>query len=323
MMIQRPNPVTVPVRLRRDLLTMGWNDRAISAKLRSKEWVRIRHGTYTDTRLWTQLNGVGRHEVLTRAVLGTARSELVVSHVSAAVLHGVPTWGLSLDDVHVTRVDGRIGRHEAGVHQHGGALAEDDVVHLDEPHRIAVTHPTRAALEVCTSATVEAAMSVVSLMMHAGLTSPELLRQRYEREGKSMVRWPHSRITDVVLRLADPRFESVGECRTFHLMWHAHLPLPTPQYEVFDENGQLVGRVDFAWPELGVFLEFDGKIKYEKLLKPGQRASDVVVREKRREELICRLTGWRCLRLVWADLQRPHQTAALIRAFLFEPRAAG
>ena len=38
-----------------------------------------------------------------------------------------------------------------------------------------------------------------------------------------------------------------------------------------------------------MFLEFDGKVKYEKLLKDGQRASDVVVAEKRREELICRL----------------------------------
>ena len=36
------------------------------------------------------------------------------------------------------------------------------------------------------------------------------------------------------------------------------------QYEIRDSAGQLLARLDFAWPELGVFLEFDGKEKYLK-----------------------------------------------------------
>jgi hypothetical protein len=39
-----------------------------------------------------------------------------------------------------------------------------------------------------------------------------------------------------------------------------------------------------------------------------------VLREKRREELICELTGWRCIRIVWADLYAPVKTADRIRA---------
>ena len=57
--------------------------------------------------------------------------------------------------------------------------------------------------------------------------------------------------------------------------------------------------------QYGVFLEFDGKVKYERLLKDGESASDVVFREKQREDMICRLTGWRCIRIVWADLYQP------------------
>ena len=53
----------------------------------------------------------------------------------------------------------------------------------------------------------------------------------------------------------------------------------------------------------------------------GERASDVVIREKRREELVCRLTGWRCIRITWADLDDPARLAALIREALF-PSAA-
>jgi hypothetical protein len=82
-----------------------------------------------------------------------------------------------------------------------------------------------------------------------------------------------------------------------------------------------VARVDLAWPELGLFLEFDGKVKYERLLKEGEHASDVVFREKQREDMIRRLTGWRCIRIVWADLYKPEVTAAKIRA-MFRPAAA-
>ena len=37
--------------------------------------------------------------------------------------------------------------------------------------------------------------------------------------------------------------------------------------------------------------------------------------------MICRLTGWRCIRIVWADLYQPEVTAARIRA-MFRPVAA-
>ena len=69
-------------------------------------------------------------------------------------------------------------------------------------------------------------------------------------------------------------------------------------------------------------MEFDGRVKYEKLLEPGQRASDVVIAEKRREDLIRRLTGWRCLRITWSDLEHPERTAAMIRTALFPPAFA-
>jgi very-short-patch-repair endonuclease len=93
--------------------------------------------------------------------------------------------------------------------------------------------------------------------------------------------------------------------------------MPQPQYPITNSSGRVISRVDFAWPTLGVFLEFDGKVKYEKLLKDGERASDVVIAEKKREERICRVMGWRCIRLTWADLERPDRTASMIRNALF------
>jgi very-short-patch-repair endonuclease len=104
-------------------------------------------------------------------------------------------------------------------------------------------------------------------------------------------------------------------------MWREHIPKPEPQFEVINAQGNLVGIVDFAWPEFGVFLEFDGAIKYERLRRTGETLEDVILREKRRQEQICLATGWTCIRITWEDLAKPTTTARRIRQIL-EGRAA-
>jgi hypothetical protein len=74
--------------------------------------------------------------------------------------------------------------------------------------------------------------------------------------------------------------------------------------------------LDFAWPELGIWLEFDGKVKYEKHLREGESVTDAVLREKRREQVISELTGWRCFRITWADLEEPEKLARRLREFI-------
>ena len=78
----------------------------------------------------------------------------------------------------------------------------------------------------------------------------------------------------------------------------------------------MIARLDFAWPELGVWLEFDGREKYVKHLREGESVVDAVLREKQRESTIIELTGWRCIRITWADLDRPDATVARILAVL-------
>ena len=258
--------------------------------------------------MWRDLDEAGRHSVRARAALAQAKAPGVLSHVSGILEFDPQIWDLDLSDVHLTRRDRRIGRHEAGIRQHAGFIRPGDVV---TRNGVPVMCPARLVLEVTTMTDSERAL-VVCDFLHRGLTTSDELAARYAL----MEQWPNTLATQLVLRLADPRIETVGEARTLHLCFSQSLPMPTPQVEIRDANGVVVARVDFAWPELGVFLEFDGKIKYEKLLKEGERASDVVVREKAREELICRLTGWRCIRITWADLADPLRTAALIRRAL-------
>ncbi|MDP2772509.1 MAG: hypothetical protein Q8O61_03050 [Nocardioides sp.] len=230
-------------------------------------------------------------------------------------------WGFDLSSVHGTRTDRKSGRKEAGVQQHRGRLLPEDIV---TRNGVRLCSPSRTMIELTTVAPIEPCLVAWCYFLHKKLTTLKHVDARYRalgtEHGEPMDHWPDTLTTDLLLRLADGRCETPGEARTLHLCWRQHLPMPTPQYEIRDRAGNVIARVDFAWPEYGVFLEFDGKIKYTRLLKPGESVTDVVLREKHREQEICELTGWRCIRIIWADLERPEQTALRIRNLLFPAR---
>ncbi len=308
------DPKLAPLFLRKELLAAGHNEKTLTQALRSGAYRRPRTGAYVDGPLWDRCDPAEKYALRVRAAYRQAKTPVVISHSSPLPFLGAPTWGIDLGEVHLTRVDAKAGRREAGVRQHSGRIAEHDVVELFGMQTMTAM---RVAIEVCTIASVEASLAVLNHFLNTGVFTLEQIRARY---AAGMEHWPHSLRTDLVLRLADPRLESVGETRTSYLLWRHQLPTAIPQYEV-REAGRVVARLDFALPEYGAWIEFDGKIKYEKLMREGERASDVVLREKRREDLIRRLTGWRCLRIIWADLEDPERLARRIRQFLNECRA--
>jgi len=297
--------------LRREAEELGYDDKTFARLVRLDVFHRVRHGAYTFGTIWDRLTANERYGLLCRAAYRQARTEVVLSHLSSANEWGCPLWDAATGEVHLTRLDGRTGRREAGVCQHRGVLRDGDVVMRNG---VPVMNPTRTALELTTVTDVEHALVEVDHLLHCELTTPERLESRYQL----MERWPDTLRTNLVLRLMDGRSESVGETRIRYLCWYMGLPAPIPNYPIRDRHGRVIHRVDLAWPELGLFLEFDGKAKYQRHLRPGESVTDAVLREKQREQLICELTGWRCIRVVWADLYRPRETAARIRA-MFRP----
>jgi hypothetical protein len=300
---------TSSVFLRGDALDAGYKEREITAMVARGDWHRLRHGAYVTSDVWERADEAERHALLARAVRLQARTEVVLSHVSALPEYEAPLWGVRLDVVHVTRHDRRAGRREAGVRQHQGLLLPEDIV---VRRGVKVTSPTRTAIDITTVAEPEAALCVVNHLLHNGHTTLDAIAARYG----DMQHHPFTLRTELVLRLADPAVESVAETRTYFLCWRHGLPAPVPQYVVRDEHGNEVARLDFAWPEHGLWVEFDGKAKYTKHARPGEKPEDVVFREKRREDRIRELTGWRCIRLTWADLENAARTAARIRQAL-------
>lgn len=299
--------------LRRDLIADGWTDRAIAQRVRSGVLIKVRYGAYVRTELVKEFDATQHLRVRSRAVLRTTHETSVLADHNALAEYDVPLWGVDLDETHLIRTDGRSGRREAGVVHHRARLDDGDWALL---HGVPVVSAARAALGVILTHSSEVGLVAASgVLAHKVATTDELRAQVDLAE-----HWPHSLSARIVLSRADARLTSVGEARAWHLFHEQRVVRPEPQVSVHDEWGDLVGIVDFLWRQHGVFLEFDGKIKYTKYRRPGETLDQYLMREKKREEDICRLTGWVCIRIGWAHLEDPVRTARRIVALL-ESRA--
>lgn len=296
--------------LRRDAIAAGYDDSAIARERRSGRWRRIRYGAYTTAAIWDAANEDRRHVLTAAAVARATDDKCAFSHVTSVVLHGCPHWNLPLDRVHTTRVDGRGGgRNESGVRRHRSAL--DPAVDVATTAGLRHTSAARVIFEIGATAGTEAALCVGDDLLRRGRTSTDELEAYADR----VRQWPGSLGVEVLLRLLDGRHESVAESRTGYLFVRHGIHGAVPQWHVNDA-GQCLGRVDFAFPEAGVFVEFDGWIKYSTLRRPGETVEDVMRREKIRQETISAVTGWECIRITWADLAVPGRTAERIRKAL-------
>jgi len=295
--------------LRSEARDLGYNDRALAAALRGHVWVRIRRGAFTFHDIWAASDPVGRHRIRSRAVMRSLGSDVALSHTSASLEHGVATWDVDLSRVHVTRLDGGAGRTEKDVVHHEGLALDGDLV---EMNGIKVMRPARSVIETATLTSVESGLVTADSAMHLGLVEADELARAF----RAMERWPYTQRIHLVLGLADGRAESAGESRARYLCWAQGLPAPELQFHVYDRLGNLIGITDFAWPDHRLLGEFDGKVKYGRLLKPGEQPGDVVFREKQREDRLREITLWAMVRLIWANLHGPAETAARIRRLM-------
>jgi len=295
---------------RPDLLALGYTDAQLHRRRRDGELATIRRGAYVSAPDPRLTDPATRHALLVAAAWPTFADGTVLSHCSAAVLLGLPVWAVPLGRVHVTRArptGGRIGRV---AHLHTAPLRPEDVVELDGR---AVTSPARTVVDVARTVSFEAGVVIADAALRAGLVDGEQLVDCL----RQAARWRGVPTARQVVGFADGRSESVGESRSRVALYRAGLPSPEPQWEVH-RGGLLLGRVDFGWPESRVVGEFDGRIKYGRLLEPGDDAGDAVFEEKRREDRL-RAEGLWVVRWVWDDLTAFDAVAARLRRALRRP----
>jgi len=280
--------------LRPALLAAGFADDELRKLRRSGLLTAIERGAYLDSSDPRLRDRAARHGLLVAAAIPRVAADAVVSHVSAAVLHGLPVWNLPLRRVHVTRPRRTGGGLTGRLHVHTAPLDTDEIVFVGG---IAVTSPARTIADIARRAPFEQAVVIADNALYRHLTSPPELAAAVSRAD----RWPGAPAARRVAEFADGRSESVGESRSRVAIARAGLPPPVPQWEVVRFDGHVLGRVDFAWPKLRVVGEFDGRVKYGRLLRPGQDPGDVVFAEKLREDAI-RAEDLRFGRWTWTEL---------------------
>jgi hypothetical protein len=106
-----------------------------------------------------------------------------------------------------------------------------------------------------------------------------------------------------VAELADGIAESPQETRLRLLLGSGGLPDPVAQHRVFDEQG-FIARLDFAYPELKIAIEYDG-------LWHGQRRAFLTDRDR-----LNRLTaaGWVVLHVTLEEMRYPQRLVARVQA---------
>jgi hypothetical protein len=299
---------------RREALEHGYSDDDLQILLRAGVIVRIRHGSYTFTDIWSAADEIEQHRLRAHAVLRSHGSRIALSHTSAAVEHGLRLFKPDLRRIHVTCLDRPIARTTKDIVYHQGSCPDDDLMQVGAQLVVA---PVRAGLETASLTHRPGGLVVLDSLIDLKLGSLDEIHVAFE----PMTGWPNSRKLQITVRLTRKGANSVGESLGRHLMWTQHLPEPQLQFEVRDQWGRLLGVTDFAWPEYGLLGEFDGMSKYGRLRKEGETPGQAVEREKKREDALRGETGWLMVRLIWAELFRPGPTGAKIRRQLDRGRS--
>jgi hypothetical protein len=287
--------------LRRRAIEFGFDDNWLWRMRRGGAIVRVRQGAYLDAGVWKTSSMAEKHRLVSRAVMMQYDDRVALSHVSRHVLAGGPDWGLDLRTVHITNLLGRGDRTKAGVTHHHGVCLVGDITRFED---FWVTAGGRTAVDTAAASELVPAVCVLDWWLNQKLATRDELEYYVD---VFMRQWPMTVGLPFALARADGRSESVGESRSRLLLEDGGYH-PVPQFEVPHPSGRLAGVVDLVLPEEGVMIEFDGEVKYGRLLKPGQTLDDVIRAERDREKLLQELTGMWMLRLVWADLATPART---------------
>jgi hypothetical protein len=288
-----PRPTQRPERLRRRVfrgstaLRLGLltpND------LRSAAWQRLFPDVYADADIAVT------HALRARVVGRLLLPHGVLTGASAAGLWGVELVGPD-DDVEVTVAPGAPRSRAPGVTVRRRALTPACIRPVDG---VRATAPETTALELAARLPPDEGVVLLDRFVAARTTTLQTLRRDAEElTGRGCRR------ARAACALADGLAGSPQETRLRLLLHRSPLPDPVAQF-VVRRGRTFLGRVDFAWPQHRVALEYEGAWHTTRIAE-----------DRRRIEAL-QAAGWRVLFVTAADLHSPGPLLARIAAALAE-----
>lgn len=213
-------------------------------ELRSRAWRPLFKDVYADAQL--AISHPVRCAAVSRWILPTGAA---IAGRSAAALYGAGVVRLDEPIDVLVPADQRLGPVR-GLTVHSADCSEHDLVGRAG---MLITTPQRTSWDLAQWCPVEDATAIVDSLVRRRLVTIEelhdLARARTGAKGWKRM----GRVAD----LADGGAESPQESRLRVRLVLAGLPAPVTQF-VIERDGRFVARVDLAWPQWKIAIEYDG-----------------------------------------------------------------
>ncbi len=135
----------------------GTSDAQLQRAVRRGELHRIAAGIYMRADHFRELDARARHRCAVMVATESCGPGAIVSHASAAVMHGLDCGGLRLDTVHMTRNRCSGGRKSQTLHLHPAVVPAEEVVLIDG---VATTSLARTFVDLARTTPFETAVVI-------------------------------------------------------------------------------------------------------------------------------------------------------------------
>jgi hypothetical protein len=238
---------------------------------------------------------------VTHELRAVAAARLVVPGSTVTGRSALSLWGLATapeHDVELTVPAGSTVCRLPGIRVRRRDL---DPAYVTERRGVRTTTVEATAVDLVRTGTLDDGVVLVDRLVEQRVTNLERIRDvAAQASGRGC------RQVREVVALADGLAGSPQETRLRLLLHRSALPRPVAQFVVKDADG-FVGRVDFAWPEARVIVEYEG-------MWHGETPQQVAADRRRLNRLSA--AGWTVVFVTAADLYRPDRVVARIAAAL-------
>lgn len=278
---------------RDQLRRAGATDRALARDVQAGALVRVHPGRYVAAESWASTYSEDRHLLRVVAAAGSDRGgDSVLSHVSAAVVWGLPLFRVEPRRVHVTIAsgNGQVARSKPTVARHQRSVDRADRAHADG---LACTGLARTVADCIRALPREGSIALADAAFRRVAWNDGA--RRYDDEAAARFRSEVAarlpvggrgvRVAREILALADGRAQLPGESVSRLYLTDLGFAPPRLQVPIRAPGGGWY-YVDFGLDDIDIWGEFDGRSKYADAVAAGQSLETRLRAEKDREDWI-------------------------------------